>query len=250
MVSCEWAGRLTRYDCRQLRTIHGAECLEIGTPFSLPDGSAINLYITAQSSDHVVISDNGDTLLQLSGMGIDVWNGARLRGLREAILREKIVLDSKGDFRMLARNVDAPLAFAQAITGLLAVARWASDQIRAEPIERDLAAEAEPFIVARQPGAELLRNVKIKGASRAEHTFDYRHGLDLIDVIAPTPQSTGGVMRKVGDVINGPFAEPYSPLIIVDDRYEPLKADKEIGILASLTRTQSFTSLMQQGMIH
>lgn len=243
MVSCEWASMLTRYDCRKLRTVHGADCLEIGTPFSLPDGSAINLYITTQSAEHLIISDNGDTLLQLSSMGIDVWNGARLRGLREAISREKIALDSRGDFRMVARTGDAPIAFAQAITGLLAVSRWASEQLKFEPVERDLAAEAEPYIIARAPDAEFVRNPRAKGASRAEHVFDYRHGYDLIDVIAPTPQSTGGVMRKVGDVINGPFADPYTPLIIVDDRFEPMKAEKEIGILASLTRTQSFSSL-------
>lgn len=243
MVNCEWVSLLTRYDCRALRTIHGAHCLEIGTPFSLPDGSAINLYITNQSEEHLIISDNGDTLLQLASMGIDVWNGARLRGLREAISRERITLESKGDFRMVARTADAPLAFAQAITGLLAVSRWASDQLRSDPIERDLAAEAEPYIIARAPRLELVRHAKVRGASRADHVFDFRHGNDLIDVIAPTPQSTGGVMRKVGDVMNGPFAEPYTPLIIVDDRFEPLKAEKELGILASLTRTQSFSSL-------
>lgn len=248
MVSCEWASMLTRYDCKKLRTVHGADCLEIGTPFSLPDGSAINLYVIPQGTDHLIISDNGDTLLQLSSMGIDVWNSARLRGLREAISREKIVLDNKGDFRTITTTSNAPMAFAQAVTGLLAVSHWASNQLKAEPAERDLAAEAEPYIIARAPEAEFIRNARVKGASRAEHIFDYRHGDDLIDVIAPTPQSTGGVMRKVGDVINGPFADPYSPLIIVDDRFEPLKADKEIGILASLTRTQSFSSLT--GTVH
>jgi len=243
MLNCEWAGLLTRYDCRPMKTITGSDCLEIGTPFSLPDGSAINLYVTAPSAEHIQISDNGDTLILLSGMGIDVWNSSRLRGLRESLSREKITLDHKGDFRLLAQNKNGPLAFAQAITGLLTVSRWASEQLKIEHSERDLVSEAEPYIIARDPQAILVRNFRVRGASRAEHTFDLRHGLDLIDVISPSAQGTGGVMRKVGDVLNGPFLEPCSPLIIVDDRFEPLKAEKEIGILASLTRTQAFSSL-------
>lgn len=243
MLNCEWAGLLTRYDCRALKTLNGDDCLEIGTPFSLPDGSAINLYVTAPSAEHIQISDNGDTLLLLSGMGIDVWNASRLRGLRESLSQEKIALDHKGDFRLLAQNKNAPLAFAQAITGLLAVSRWASEQLKVELSARDLISEAEPYIIARDPSAIIIRNFKVRGASRAEHVFDLRHGFDLIDVIAPSAQSTGGVMRKVGDVLNGPFLEPCSPLIIVDDRFEPLKAEKEIGILASLARTQPFSSL-------
>jgi hypothetical protein len=77
-----------------------------------------------------------------------------------------------------------------------------------------------------------------------DHLFDFRQGNDLIDVISPSAQATGGAMRKVGDVINGPFADAISPLIIVDDRTEPRKAENEIGILSSLVRTQAFSSLM------
>ncbi len=83
------------------------------------------------------------------------------------------------------------------------------------------------------------------GASKALHVFDFLHGSDLIDVIAPHPASTGGVMRKVGDITNGPFAAGMVPLIIVDDRFDPLRAENEMGILASIVRTQPFTKLIR-----
>ncbi|MEJ7804848.1 MAG: DUF1828 domain-containing protein [Telluria sp.] len=222
--------------------------LEIGTPFSLADGSAINLYVEQLGPQHILISDNGDTLMQMSAAGIDVWSNSRLKAIRLAISGHKLALNDRGDIRMVAQVDQGPLAFAQAITGMLALNRWIQDQLQVVVADHDLAAEAEPYILARNPLAKIIRNVHIQGASRMVHAFSLRHDHDLIDVIAPSPQSTGAVMRKVGDVVNGPFVEPYAPLIIVDDRYDPYKADKEISILASIVRTQSFSQLT--GSVH
>ncbi|RYD93884.1 MAG: hypothetical protein EOP50_10400, partial [Sphingobacteriales bacterium] len=41
---------MTRYDCRPVKGTDGGACLEIGTPFSLPDGSAINLFSSSAAS--------------------------------------------------------------------------------------------------------------------------------------------------------------------------------------------------------
>lgn len=243
MLNCTWANALTRYDCRQVPGLDGQIGLEIGTPFSLPDGSAINLYVMPVG-DHVLLSDNGDTLFHLSSLGLDVWQFARLRALREAAASHKLTVTEQGDLRRLTQADHAPFAFAQAITGILAICSWAQEQLKAEVKERDIIAEAEPYIIARNPSAKFKLKPKVRGASQAEHTFDFQHGSDLIDVITPHAASTGGVMRKIGDVTNGPFADHLSPLIIVDDREDPKRAQNEIGIIASLARAQTFTSLM------
>lgn len=243
MLNCEWAGLLTRYECKTVPGVDGTAVLEIGTPFSLAEGAAINLYVAPMGPNHVLISDNGDTLMHMSAVGIDVWSHGRLKAIRAAIVGHKLALDDRGDFRSIAKVENASLAFAQVITGILALNRWIEEHLQVSAVEHDLAAEAEPYILARNPSAVILRNVPVKGASRVVHTFAMRHDHDLIDVIAPSPQSTGAVMRKVGDVVNGPFADPYSPLIIVDDRYDPVRAEKEISILASLVRTQPFSKL-------
>lgn len=242
MLNCDWASALTRYNCVSVRGKDGQSGLEIGTPFSLPDGTAINLYLMPSGS-HVLISDNADTLIHLSGMGLDVWNAARFRALRERLFKHSLSLEQSGEIRALTTVREASLGFARAITGMLSICEWASDQMRVQHRERDLISEAEPYIIARNPRADFTRSPRVLGASRTEHYFDFQHGSDLIDVIAPSAQSTGGVMRKIGDVTNGPFAERLSPLVIVDDRFEPLRAEGEMGILASITRTQPFTSL-------
>ena len=244
MLTCEWAQTLTRYDCQTVRGITGGSGLRIGTPFSLPDGAAINIYLMEAGAQHVLISDNGDTLAHLSALGLDLAHHARMRALRDVVSGHGITLGDHGDFTMLTQQKTAAWSFARSITALLAVAQWAREQLKDSPKEHDLIAEAEPYIVARSPEAQLRRHVHIRGASMTDHVFDFQQGTELIDIISPSPQATGGVMRKVGDVANGPFADTVSTLIIVDDRNDPRKARSEMAILSSIARTQPFSGLM------
>jgi hypothetical protein len=244
MLSCEWAQTLTRYDCQPVRGIRGELGLRIGTPFSLPDDAAITLYIIEAGDGHLVISDNGDTFAHLSALGLDLNHHSKSRVLRDIVKAQGVTLGEEGDFKLLTQKKNAPWNFARSITALLAVAQWAREQMSEVPVGHDLVAEAEPYILARNPAVQIERRVHVRGASMADHIFDFGHGSDVIDIISPSPQATGGAMRKVGDVLNGPFADTYLPLIIVDDRTEPRKAENEIGILASLVRTQSFSSLV------
>ncbi len=244
MLTCEWAQTLTRYDCKTVRGITGSNGLRIGTPFSLPDGAAINIYLMEAGEKHILISDNGDTLAHLSSLGIDLAHHSRMRALRDVVSGHGITLSENGDFTMLAQQQKAAWSFAKSITGLLAVAQWAREQLKDHPEVHDLVAEAEPYIVARSPGILLRRHVHVRGASMTDHIFDFQQGTELIDIISPSPQATGGVMRKVGDVVNGPFADQVSTLIIVDDRIDPHKAQSEMAILSSIVRTQPFSGLM------
>jgi hypothetical protein len=243
-LNCSWAKALSTYDCRQVTGLHGEAALEIGTPFSLPDGSAINLYLVPHGA-HVLVSDNGDTLFKIASLGLDVWNSNRLKSVRATAAVHGVSLDSGGDLRALAQIEHAPYVFAKTVSGILAVADWAAEQINAPTKARDLVAEAEPYIIARNPAWVLERKKAVLGASRARYTFDLRHGPDLIDVVPPVAQATGGVMRKCGDVLNGGMLDGLKPLIIVDDRYESEAAHQEISIIGSVTRAMPFSRLMQ-----
>ncbi|OYQ41068.1 hypothetical protein CHU94_08125 [Rhodoferax sp. TH121] len=245
MLNCDWAKSLTRYDCQTLTGLDGLPCLEIGTPFSMPDGAAINIYITQAGESHIKVSDNADTLFHFGGLGLDVWQAARLNSLRDLLSRNKMQLGPKGEAFILAGSAHAANGFALAVTGLLALSSWAGDQLRIEAQPADIVAEIEPYVIARNPTAEFKRHPKVRGASSSEHMFDLRHGNDLIDIIAPDARSTGSAMRKAGDVQNGPFSDHLSPLIIVDDRLDAEKAMNEIGILGSVVRAMPASRLMQ-----
>lgn len=249
MIDCAWASALTRYDCRTVPAVGGgASALEIATPFSMPGGAAVVLYV-ADMGSHLLLSDNGDTLAHLSSIGVDLWHPQRARALRDRLTVHGVTLDQGGDFRCLAQPAHAPFAFARLTSAVLAAGSWAAEQLKVAEVERDLVAEAEPYIMARDPAAQLLRRVHVRGASSVEYEFPLQHGRDLIDVIGPTAQASGFAMRKAGDVLNGPFADNASPLVIVDDRTDHQKAHQEIAIIASVARSMAFTTLMR-GPLH
>lgn len=245
MLNCDWAQSLTRYDCQPLTALDGGPCLEIGTPFSLPDGSAINLYITQAGDGLLKISDNADTLFQLGGMGIDVWQKARQSALRDLLGRNRLALGKQGEAYLLTRQDSAASGFALAVTGLLALSAWAGEHLQTPEREVDMLAELEPYIIARNPAAAYQRHPHARGASRTDYVFDLRHGTDLIDVIGPSAQATGAAMRKAGDIQNGPFAENLQPLFVVYDLKDKDRAENEISILGSVTRAMPASRLMK-----
>ena len=108
-----------------------------------------------------------------------------------------------------------------------------------------LAAEKAPVIQIDEPAllSASPEEVKLAGAAFAG-TATLNLTTKLIDVIAPKAQATGAEMRKVGDVQNGPFAEGLQPLIIVDDRFDPIRASQELSILASIARSMPFSALL------
>lgn len=243
MFDCNWAQTLTKYDCRSLVAIDGSPCLEIGTPFSLPDGSAINIYLKPEAQ-FIRISDNADTMFQLGGLGLDVWNGAVKTSLSKLLGKHKVQLSPQGEVFLLTSNDNSAMGFAVAITAILQLANWAADKLNERSPTIDLIAEVEPYLIARNPTAEFKKKFHVKGVSQSDHVFDFLQGCEIIDVLTPWPASTGGAMRKAGDVQNGPMGELFQPLFIVDDRTEPDKAFNEIEILGSITRAMPLTSLM------
>jgi hypothetical protein len=202
------------------------------------------VYLAETPSSLLKISDNGDSLFQFAGMGLDVWNPRRLAAIRDLLRKHGLAVSDEGNVYTLSAADRAAAGFARAITGLLALAHWGAEQMSLETPEQDLVAEIEPYVIARDPAAPFKRNPRVRGASQTEHRFDFRHGTDLIDVLAPHPAATGAALRKAGDVQNGPYAERLRPLFIVDDRKDPTHASSEIGILASMTRAVAASRIM------
>jgi hypothetical protein len=109
-------------------------------------------------------------------MGIDVWKPSRMRSLRAELAPHELKLTQTGDFRLISTAEKSAWNFANAISALLVVNHWAHQQMKSDPVERDLPAEAEQYIIARNPSLYFAKSPRVKGASRVEHTFDFQHG--------------------------------------------------------------------------
>jgi hypothetical protein len=242
-MNCEWLQAESAFSCVPVRGLHGEEGIEIGTPFSFADGTAIVLY-AIQQNEHILLSDNGEMIAHLSSVGLAPQNGKRLQVLRERVAPFGFTLSDQGDMRALVSRAQSRHMLSQAVTALLSVAEWEREQMNLDESTRNVADDAEIYLREWKPNAHLERFPKIKGQSKKIHTFDYLFDGEYIDVIAPNHTATGAAMRKAGDVKNSPYLEKRDIRIVVDDRRDFERAESERQILGSLVKAMLFTRLI------
>ena len=88
---------------------------------------------------------------------------------------------------------------------------------------------------------------KIKGQSKREHSFAFLLDGEYIDVIGANHTATGATMRKAGDVKNSPYLYGRDIRVVIDDRFEPERAEVERQILGSLVKAMTLTKLQELG---
>lgn len=236
----DWLETATAFDCVPIRGLHGEHGVEIGTPFSYADGSAIVLY-ALEEGGRILLSDNGEMLAHLEAVGIPV--GRRVPTLRERVARFGLTLGDQGDVRVLVPSDQGAHMLAMAISGLLSVAEWEREQVGLDEQTQNLAEEAEILLREWKPGASLERRPKIKGQSKREHTFAFLIDGEYIDVIPANHTATGATMRKAGDVKNSPYLAGREIRVVIDDRREPGRAEIERQILGSLVKAMTLSKL-------
>lgn len=244
-MNCQSIARQLAFDCTPLQGVHGEPVFELGTPFSFHDGSAICVYVV----DHggfAEISDDGLTLIHLSGLGLDPWGSRRRAVLRDRVKPYGVELRDDGSLRMLLTESQLAWCLPRFVAAELAVAEWAREQVGAPETARQLADEVEMYLRAWRPQATLTRQPVLCGISGHEYRFDFQQGNELIDVISPHHNATGGVMRKLGDVLNADHPTPPKVRVVVDDRTEPDRALVEMRIIASLATAMPLTKLIEK----
>ncbi|MGS1060564.1 DUF1828 domain-containing protein [Burkholderia glumae] len=240
-IDCVWLNKKLAYDCRPVTTVNGERAFEIGTPFSFPDGSAITFYVLEQGS-HSLLSDNGDTLYHLSTVGIDPFHKRRLATIRNTLAQHGMTVETTGEIRALGRIEHTSSLVASFVAGLLAIADQERIWSGVPETINNLADEVEHYLRILRPEQPIERNVRVKGISSHEYMFQFLWGNELVDVLTPSPQATGGLMRKLGDVLSAPGEAPKIR-IVIDDRDDFAKAETEKQIIGSMASAMLYSSL-------
>jgi hypothetical protein len=241
-MNCDWVKSVSAFDCVPVRGMRGETGVEIGTPFSYADGTAIVFY-SFEQNDHLLLTDNGDMLAHLSAAGLNPHKGRRMSILRERLTRFGLTLTNEGDVRALVPKNRAQFAFASAISGMLAIAEWEHEQIGVDERVRNLADEAEIYLREWKPATPLIRHPKVNGQSRKSYTFDFLLGDELIDIVPANHTATGALMRKAGDILNSPSLGEKSIRVVIDDTFDPERAEVERQIMGSLVKAMLFSNL-------
>jgi len=240
-LNCAWLRQNLAYDCRPVRTVNGDPALEIGTPFSFADGTAIVFYLVEQGS-HALLSDNGDTLSHLHSVGLDPFNRRRETAIRNILSPFGVALETSGEIRALGPVGHSQHMIATYISSLLALASQERSWLGIPEPVNNFADEVEHYLRLWKPTAEAIRNPKVLGISRHEYTFDFSFAGELIDVVTPSHQATGGLMRKLGDVLSAP-GERHKIRVVIDDREDFERAETEKQIIGSMASAMLFSSL-------
>lgn len=244
-MNCNWLHTASAFDCVPVRGLHNEPGIEIGTPFSYADGSAIVLY-ALEEGNKLLLSDNGEMLAHLSAVGIDT-TGKRLSILRDRIAPFGLTLTAQGDVRALVPVEQGAHMLATTISAMLSVAEWEREQQGLDEHTKNLADEAEIFLREWKPQAHLERRPKIKGQSKREHSFDFLLDGEYIDIIPANHTATGAAMRKAGDVKNSPYLHGREIRVVIDNRRDSDRAEVERQILGSLVKAMTLTKLQELG---
>lgn len=242
-MNCQLIANQFAFDCTPLLTTKGEEAFELGTPFAFADGAAINVYAIPHG-DSLELTDNGDTMLHLTGMGMAAWHKSKLVSLQRSIEPHGLTFTAQGEIKAYGKADHATLLIAQFISGILAVAQMERTALGVPDKSDNLADEVEMLLRGWKPQFTLVRSPRVKGISGHEYDFDFMFGDELVDVLTPHHNATGGVMRKLGDVLSG--SGQHKALVIVDDRADPERAETELQIIAMLARAMPLSKLMSK----
>ena len=243
-MNCNWLHSASAFNCVPVRGLHDEAGIEIGTPFSYADGTAIVLY-AMEEGDKLLLSDNGEMLAHLSAVGIDT--SKRLSTLRERVGPFGLTLTDNGDVRALVPMEQGAHMLATTISAMLSVAEWERERLGLNEHTKNLADEAEIFLREWKPQAILERHPRIKGQSKRDYRFDFLLDGEYIDIIGANHTATGATMRKAGDVKNSPYLYGRDIRVVIDDRFEAPRAEVERQILGSLVKAMTLTKLQELG---
>lgn len=240
-MNCEWLNIAAAFNCVPVTGLYGEAGIEIGTPFSYADGTAIVLY-ALDCGEHVLLSDNGDMVSHLSAVGINV-SSARITQLKDKLAVHNFFMGDDLDVRGIFPKNQSAHMLVSGITALLSVAEWEHEHLALNEKSRNIVEEAEILLRQWKPGHHLERSPKIKGQSKNTYTFDYLIDGEFIDIIVPNHTATGAVMRKAGDVKNSPYLNGRDIRVVIFDLDDPSRAEGERQIIGSLAKAMLYSKL-------
>lgn len=184
-------------------------CLLVTTPLNFPDNTPVNLFVS-EHDGQFTLSDDGDTLMRLHGVGL----GKNPR-LQSSLKRRAMQCDGDLDSgALIFRSTDLRKAYENFLKSMIEIVNYELENTALED-ERLLAiSEVVAALQRRNPDTAIEYDVHVIGSTGARHRFPIKAGNRLIDVTFPHHQSTGAILRKVADIEKLGAMEP---LIVVDD---------------------------------
>lgn len=251
-ITCRWLHQNLGYECRDVQTVDGSQALRVQTAHTWADGTPLTFYIIP-SGDTIILTDDCDTLFHFHTQGL-LETARNIHALREkvACTDTSISVEEDGEIMCMGNQQKVARMIADYLSAMCAVMHYEREILGIPRAVADFAVEVELYLLGWKPHAKLRKNVKVRGISGHNYTFDFQMDDNLILAINPNPASVGAVMRKVGDVKMGSDLDGRELMVIVDDRGEDLfhqKAEEEIRIISALAKAVPFSNILKKASI-
>lgn len=235
-MSCEHLAQRLGFECRALTE----SLISVATPFSFADGEAIGFYLDDQQPD-IVVSDNGDTIFHLRGVGFDLSDRRRWKPIKQIAESHGFELLDSGEIRATANRESCSNLIARYISAMLDIANLEREQLGLpEEIDR-FVQEVEFYLHAWKPQASIIHSPSLKGMSGRMHSFNFEFDGMLVDAARPHSGKTGALLRKFADISLTGAVTPI--LVIMDDRDDADRARVETDILTSMVSVMALSQL-------
>lgn len=236
---CEGLIQRLGYECRLI----GDTIIHVSTPFTFADGEPISFYIEDHGNE-ISVFDNADTLAHMSGIGWDISDRKKWKGIRQIFSSFGFDLNDRG----IAIGKDQKTAEESLITryicASMAVADLEREYLGLTDEQATYIQEVEDQLRASKPMVDLLRYPVVQGHSGRAHHFHFDFDGSLIDAARPHGARTGSILRKSADVINS--GNQKTIIVVMDDREDPERARTETDILSTMVSVIQFSALAKQ----
>lgn len=239
-ITCEGLAQRLGYECRPV----GEAIIRVSTPFTFADGESISFYIEDRGNE-VRVFDNADTLAHFSGIGFDISDRKKWKGIRQIFSSFGFELNDAGIVIGDDKKSGEDSLITRYICAAMAVADWEREYLGLTDEQATYIQEVEDQLRASKPDVELIRYPVVQGHSGRSHSFHFDFDNYLIDAARPHGTRTGSILRKSADIINS--GNPKSILIVMDDREDFDRAKAETDILSTMVSVIQFTTLAKQG---
>lgn len=237
-MSCENLIEHLGFECRQI----DSSVISVSTSFSFADGEIINFYIQ-DKREEVVVTDNGDTLFHLRGVGLDLSDRRRWRPYRQIVAAHGFELEDSGVIIGKSSTNQVSQLVANYISAMLDIVNLEHEQLGIPEEIDHFIEEVEFYLRAWKPSGNIVRLPVLTGMSGKSHTFHFELDGTLIDAAKPNSNKTGALLRKLTDISLAGLNR--SSIVVMDDREDPERAEIETKILTSMTAVLSFGQLIR-----
>lgn len=224
--------------CRQVRTARG-EMQYLSLPYHLTDGACLSAYVVKQGQNYLV-SDDGTTIFKIRCNDVDLSDRRRWQSLRNIAERYSYDIDDSGAIRKIypADRVDEIAG--ELLLMMAEVVNWEISVQETGDFDLTLHAHVEELLTALYK-APPEPNIAVVGPHGAKYSFDFYVGETYIDAFKPHAITTGSKLRKLHDLARLDVDMKF--MMVIDDRFDPVKASEEMGIFSDIASSTLLSSL-------